>query len=485
MLASYLLSRTLVPTMVHYLLRERGRPLRGRAGTARAPASSGRIHGAFNRRFERLREWLPARCSTGRSPTARRCWSVFAVFVLLSLGARLRSSARTSSRRWTPGQFRLHVRAPAGHAHRGDRADLRPGRGGDPRGHPRRRDLDASSTTSGIPIGGINLAFGDSATIGAADGEILISLKPRPPRLDRRLHEASCAAGLPAQFPELTFFFQPADIVSQILNFGLPAPIDVQVVGSNRAGQLRDRPPARRPRQARSRARSTCTCTRWWTRPQLRVDVDRTRRGQIGLTQRDVANSLLISLSSSSDRWRRTSGSNPQNGVELPRRGADPAVPHRQPRRAHQRRRWSPAGRAGAPQLLANLADGRARHHACRSSTTTTSQPVFDVFANVQDRDLGSVGARRATGSWPRSSQDLPRGHHARRCAARCRPCDSVVPRPGRRHGLRRGAGLPADGGELPVLARPVHHPHGAARRARRHRAGCSSSPRPRSACPP
>ena len=109
-------------------------------------------------------------------------------------------------------------------------------------------------------------------------------------RLRKRLHE---------KFPDMVFFFEPANITNQILNFGLPAPIDVQVVGTQRRGELPDRAAARGSRSRAFPARPTCTFTRWSSSRRSNLNVDRVKAGQLGLTQRDVTSSLLISLSGS------------------------------------------------------------------------------------------------------------------------------------------------------------------------------------------
>jgi len=159
---------------------------------------------------------------------------------------------------------------------------------------------------------GVNLAFSDSATVGAGDGEILVALKhEHRPTWDyiKQLRQI-----LPEQFPHMTFFFQSADIVGQILNFGLPAPIDIQVVGRNRpknyeiAKQIEARV-ARIPGAVDVHLHQIVDA------PELFVKVDRTRASQMGLTQRDVANNMLVALSSSGQAapnyWL-----NPQNGVQ-------------------------------------------------------------------------------------------------------------------------------------------------------------------------
>ena len=212
---------------------------------------------------------------------------------------------------WTRGSSRLHVRAPAGtrleetdQIFEAVEASIQ--RTVSP------EDLGLVLHNIGLPLGGVNLAFSDSSTIGPADGEILVSLKPehRRPTFDyiRELRRR-----LPQEFPNLTFFYQPADIVSQILNFGLPAPIDIQLVGQNRAVNYEI---ANQVAQRISRVPGLVDVHvhQITAAPALRVNVDRTRAVQVGITQRDVANSLLASLASSSDQapnfWL-----NPQNGV--------------------------------------------------------------------------------------------------------------------------------------------------------------------------
>ena len=158
-------------------------------------------------------------------------------------------------------------------------------------------EIDTIIDNIGVPFGGFNLAFGDNTTIGTDDGDILISLKSEKHgptaeythRLRERFHE---------RFPDVTFFFEAANITNQILNFGLPAPIDVQVMGRdavvnyNLCREL-ERRISRIPGAADVHIHQVVNY------PEMRVNVDRNKAGQMGLTQRDVSNSLLISLSSS------------------------------------------------------------------------------------------------------------------------------------------------------------------------------------------
>jgi CzcA family heavy metal efflux pump len=399
MLASYFLSRTLVPTMVQHLLsREVGRYGEGEAHTG--GDIFWRIHAAFNRRFEAMREKY-------RSMLA---WALqHRKIVLVEFGIIFVSAvilAMLTGQDFFPqvdaGQFRLHVRAPAGT--RIEETDQI----FDAVEASIRRIVPPQETALvlhniGLPLGGVNLAFSDSSTIGPADGEILVSLKPSHQRSTfdyiRELRRK-----LPREFPNLTFFYQPADIVSQILNFGLPAPIDIQLIGQNRDANYGI---ARRIAEQISRLPGLVDVHvhQVVAAPALRINVDRTRAVEVGITQRDVANSLLASLASSSDQapnfWL-----NPQNGVsyrvavQTPQYRIDSID-------ALQSEPIAAAG-GNAPQLLTNLASLE------RGTTVTVAnhynvQPVYDVFASVQDRDLGGA-ARDIRLILDRVQKNLPRG---------------------------------------------------------------------------
>ena len=294
MLASYLLSRTIIPTMVHYMLKPE---LKIYAAGEEAEAGKGLIwrgHYIFNRRFERMRSSYTSLlhwCLDHRAPVL----IAFAVFVVLSL-----CLAPFIGRDFFPtvdsGQMRLHARAPSG-----TRIEETEVMFANVENEIRQvipaREIDTIIDNIGIPNGGFNLAFGDSPTIGTADGDILISLNPDEhgptaaytDQLRKRLNQ---------RFPDVTFFFEAANITNQILNFGLPAPIDVQVVGRNAAGnyqiaqQIREKV-ARIPGAADVHIHQVVD----W--PEIDINVDRDKAGQVGLTQRDVSNSLLVSLASS------------------------------------------------------------------------------------------------------------------------------------------------------------------------------------------
>jgi multidrug efflux pump subunit AcrB len=399
MMASYFLSRTLVPTMVHFLLAsEVDRYAEGEHGTG--PGLFWAIHGVFNRRFERMREWY--RRALGWSLAHRATvLVVFALFFLLSLGL-----AFFTGEDFFPavdaGQLRLHVRAPAGT--RIEETDRIFGQVAE----AIRRvipddEISRIINNVGIPLGSSNLAYSEGATIGPADGEMLISLRPdhRGSTFD---YMKAIRRQVYPQFPELTFFFQSADIVSQTLNFGLQSPIDLQVVGNNRvanfeiARRLADRVKAV-PGLVDVRVHQVVAA------PQLRVEVDRVRAAQIGMTQRDVANNLLVSLASSSDAapnfWL-----NPQNGVSY--RVSVQTPQYRIDSLDALTSEPMVASGVPVPELLTNLAQVE-RGTTLSVANHYNIQNVFDVFANVQDRDLGAV-AREVRRVMASLEKDLSRG---------------------------------------------------------------------------
>src|SRR5581483_9131322 len=299
------------------------------------------------------------------------------------------------------GQFRLHVRAPAG-TRIGETERIFGQVEEAIRRTIPREELDLILDNIGLPSIGINLAYSDSATVSQSDGEILVSLKEKhraTPEYVKQLRR-----GLKQQFPQLTFFFQPADIVSQILNFGLPAPIDIQIVGRDQKGNYEL---ARQIEQrvARIQGAADVHLHQIVDAPELRVNVDRTRAGQVGLTQRDVAGTLLTSLSSSSQTapnyWL-----NPENGVsyfvavQTPQYKMDSVD-------AIQSTPVT-GGTLTSPQLLSNLAS--VEHSTAMAVVNHYNvQPTFDVYANVQGRDLGGV-AREIDRVMDEFQAKLPRG---------------------------------------------------------------------------
>jgi len=386
MLTSYLLTRTLVPTMVHYMLRGEAE-LYSRGQNGHAAHSDGliwRIHHAFNHRFAQLRsryrlglDWALHH----RAPVA----VLFGLFCAGSIGL-----VFVVGRDFFPyvdsGQMRLHVRAPEGtrveETERIFAAVEREIRRVIPAA-----ELDGMLDNIGLPYSGVSLAFGDSANLGTFDGEILISLNERRTRPTLE-YEHLLRQRLRERFPEETFFFMAANITNQILNFGIPSPIDVQVSGRDaKATYAIAREINRRvsllPGAVDVHLRQEVSS------PTIDLNVDRTKANQAGLSQRDIANSMFISLSSSGqvapNQWL-----NPANGVSYQINVQTPQYRidsfdalQRTPVTSASLRR---------PELLQNLASFR------RTTSTTivnhyNVQPVFDVYAGADRRDLGSLAS--------------------------------------------------------------------------------------------
>ena len=250
------------------------------------------------------------------------------------------------------------------------------------------KELNVIVDNIGVP-NPINLALSDSVTVGTADGEILVALNPTHGPTAEYLK--TLREQLPRRFPDLEFFTQPADIVSQILNFGLPAPIDIQVTGplaesdknfkvaQQIANELKGVPGA-----------ADVHVQQILDAPRIMIDSDRALAQQIGLTQRDVANSLLISLTGSGTTtpnfWL-----NPQNGVSYQVVVQTPQTRVASLDELHR----TPIAIAGqsSPQLLTNLAAFN-RTITPLSLNHYNVQPVFDVYASVQGTDLGSVSSQ-------------------------------------------------------------------------------------------
>src|SRR3989454_2826498 len=426
MLASYFLSRTVVPTMVRFLLgghldeidtslahgvdehagserkidnphrEERATPHRSALGRIFGFLSS--IHEKFNHVFEKLR---------ARYVNALRWCLEHRGVVFAGMGALVLISCCLIpflGRDFFPsvdaGQLRLHVRAPAGtrlestqerffQVGRVIREVIPP------------NEIQNVLDNIGLPTSGINLAFSDNATISSADGEILVALNPnhKPTAqyvkiLREKLHH---------DFPDMEFYFSAPDIVSQILNFGIPSPIDIQITGRDPKGY--DIANQIKTRVAQIPGAVDAHVHQLVHGPDLRVNVNRTRAEQIGLTQSNVAQTMLISLSSSGQTapnfWLNfQNGVNYQVAVQTPQYKMDtlqdlkntPVVAPNQPR----------------PELLGNLATVERRESPIIVNHYDV-QPVFDVLANVQGRDLGGV-ADQINKIVDQTKKNLPRG---------------------------------------------------------------------------
>ncbi len=249
-------------------------------------------------------------------------------------------------------------------------------------------ELNVINDNIGVP-NPINLALSDSVTVGAADGEILVALNPTHQPTAGYLK--TLRDQLPRRFPDLEFFTQPADIVSQILNFGLPAPIDIQVTGPLADSDTNFRVAQQIATELRGVPGAVDVHVQQiLDAPRIMVDTDRALAQQVGLTQRDVGNSLLISLtgsgSTTTNFWLNyKNGVSYQVVVQTPQhRIASIDELHRTP--------VAIVGQA-SPQLLTNLADFH-RTTTPLSLNHYNVQPVFDVYASVQGTDLGSVSSQ-------------------------------------------------------------------------------------------
>jgi CzcA family heavy metal efflux pump len=404
MMASYLLSRTLIPTMVKYLIRVEVERYRLPEGEAEG-AGGGifwRIHHVFNRRFERMRDGY--RRLLDAALHHRKLVALCFFLMTLACAALYPFIGTDFFPQVDAGQIRFHVRASAG-TRIEETEQIFARVENTVRSIIPARELTDILDNIGLPYSGYNVAFGDSGIIGEFDGEILVSLKPGEHRATGD-YIRELRARFNAQYPDLTFFFQPADIVGQTLNFGLPAPIDVQVVGP-----LTNAPAnyaiAKQIEQRLSRIPGAVDVHvhQVLNVPELRLNVDRTRAGQVGLTQRNVADSLLVSLSSSMttapNYWI-----NPENAVDYPVAVQTPEYRVDSTEALLSTPIHSAANRA--PQLLSNVA------RLDRGTTASVVnhynvQPLYDVYANVQDRDLGSV-AREVDHVLADIQPKLPRG---------------------------------------------------------------------------
>ena len=389
MLASYFLSRTVVPTFVHYLLH--GQPVfhDREDGPADPHAPRGdlfwRIHVRFHVHFTRLR-----RAYTGALDWClghRRTVMLAAAGVVLATCLLLPFLGRDFFPLVDAGQFRLHVRGPAGlRLEETERVftqvdtvirEVIPA-----------EELVAILDNIGLPAGGTALAFSDSVTIGSADGEILVSLNPEK-HASTWAYVRRIRARLNHDFPDYVFFTQPSDIVGQILNFGLPAPIDVQIAGRDRAANYALAQELS-SRISRIRGAVDVHVHQIVNAPSLLVNVDRARAEQLGLTQRDVAGNLLIALSGSGQSapnfWL-----NPQNGVQYLIATQTPQF-RLDSIEALQGTPIGVSARTNTPEILGNVATVQ-RTVTSAVVSHYDIQPVFDVYANVDQRDLGSVAA--------------------------------------------------------------------------------------------
>ena len=416
MLASYLLSRTLVPTMAMYLLKEHDDAEAAKKRSSRNPLV--RFQLAFESGFETFRHGY-LRLLTLCVDHAGIFLVLFMAFALGSLGLLAPWLGQDFFPSVDSGQFKIHLRARTGTrieetAALCDHVDS-----------TIREQIPANEVVNivdniGLPASGLNLSYSTSAPIGPADADIQVQLsKDHHPTAD---YVERLRIVLASQYPGVTFYVLPVDIVTQILNFGLSAPIDIQIVGpdlyGNRALAERMLNEVRYvPGAVDARIQQP------FNLPRMTVDVDRTRAASIGLTQKDVAQSLLIALSGSF----QTSPNfylDPRNGVsynvaiQAPQYKVDSvaaleSLPIPSSSAMQKTDGTASTGAPGSPlptQVLGNLASitpgselGTVSHYDI--------QPVIDIYANVNGTDLGTV-TRKMEKIIARHENELPRGSH-------------------------------------------------------------------------
>ena len=379
MLASYLLSRTLIPTLVMFIMR-------GHEHRAAEPKSFlGKSQRGFERWFESFRGSY--RQLLEITLDHRKLFSLcFVAFCFLSLGL-VFFLGRDFFPQVDAGLIRLHVRARPGlrveetarlcdEVERVLRSEIPT------------EELQTVLDNVGVPYSGINLSYSSSGVIGTSDAEILISLNPEhhhpTAQYVRQLRRV-----LPSRFPGVEFFFQPADIVSQILNFGLPAPVDIQVVGADIRGNYdMAQRIANRLRQIPGTA--DVHVQQLMGLPTLYLDMDRTRINQVGLNAQNVAQNVLVSLSgsfqTSPNFWL-----NRRNGVSYNIAIQTPQY-HMTSLQDLMNTPVTGGSSQTAPQVLGNLAQLTP---VARPAVVNhyNVQPVIDVYAITQGRDLGGVAS--------------------------------------------------------------------------------------------
>src|SRR5438270_243297 len=397
MLASYFLSRTIVPTMAKYLLRGEKK----KAGNAASRNPLVRFQKHFEAAFERFHDFY--RRILELCLHHRRVFLIaFFATCLVSLVILIPWLGRDFFPSVDSGTFKLHLRAPTGMRieETANLCDLVE--------RSIRRQIPASEVQNvidniGLPFSGINLSYSNSAPVGSSDADILVTLSAKHHPTDDYIHQLRLK--LPKQFPGVSFAFLPADMTSQILNFGLPAPIDVQVVGNDLEGNQRYAN-GLLSKLKYVTGTADLRIQQPFDEPYLRMRVERTKAEQLGFTAHDIAQNLLVSLSGSF-QTSPTFWVDPKNRVSyqiatqtpqyrtdtlqdvenIPITGTDPAAP---------------------PSLMASLVSTE-RGAGMAVVSHYNVAPVIDIFGAVTGRDLGAV-AGDINKIIDATRQQLPRG---------------------------------------------------------------------------
>ena len=375
MLASYVLSRTLVPTLAMYLLRTKGHAAHPRTLFTR-----------FHRTFERAFEFVRTRYQAALTTLVYRRRVFVPVFVGFCVAATLlvpflgQDFFPTSD----TGQFKLHVRAKTG-TRIEETARLCDLIDGSIRSQIPKSEVETVLDNIGLPYSGLNLSYSNSGQIGSADADILVTLAAKHHPTEDYIHKLRI--NLPKQFPGTVFYFLPADIVTQILNFGLPAPIDVQIVG-NDVEQSRAFADRVLPQLQRIPGAVDLHVHQVFDGPKLHVSVDRTKAAESGFTQNDVARSLLTSLSGSF-QTQPTFWLNRQNGVSY---NLATQTPQYDIQSLQDLQNIPISGGAQKqPEILSDVAE-ISRESELGAVTHYNIRRTVDIYGSVQRRDLGAVG---------------------------------------------------------------------------------------------
>jgi len=402
MLASYMWSRTIVPTLAMYLLSSEDE-YHAEEHAGEKMGFFRRYQQGFERSFEKFREGYRRALGVAlHSPKLfAACFLAFCVLSVLLVGV----LGRDFFPKVDAGQIRLHMRARTG-LRIEETARLADQVNGVIRETIPKDELTTVLDNIGVPYSGINLTYSNAGTIGTSDAEILVQLKEvRGKPTGAYINDLR--EKLPQRFPGVQFFFQPADIVTQILNFGTPAPIDVEVTGMNQRGnyligeklasEFRHIPGA-----------VDVHVQQAFDNPTLFMEIDRARAQSVGMQSRDVAQNVLVSLSSSFQTapafWL-----DPKNGVEY-----NVAVQEPQYRvenyQALQNTPISGSAPGSRPQILGNLVTTSTTARPAEISHYTT-QPMINIYAAVDGRDLGGV-SDEVEKRVQAIEKDLPKGSH-------------------------------------------------------------------------
>jgi len=383
MIASFVLSRTLVPTLAMYLLKPHAPGHSHEAGEPGSRNPLVRFQRGFEARFEKIRAGYAGLLE--RALGARKPFMIGFLAVVAVSFALVPFLGRNFFPTVDAGQISLHVRAPVGSRIENTSAEFQ-------RIQAKIRQLlpegeiASIADNIGLPVSAINTVYSNSGSVGPQDGDILITLNKDHAPVEE--HLTLLRRELPRAFPAATFSFLPADITSQILNFGAPSPIDIQVTGrDDKANAAFAQKMLRRLRTIPGLVDVRIQQSARY--PQINVDVDRSRIGQYGLTERDVTNSLATSLAGT-QQTAPVFFLNPENGVSYPVVGQ---TPEHLIASVSDLANVPVSGAAGGQtQILGGIsAIGRGTSAAVVSHYNI--QPMVNIYATTQGRDLGAVSA--------------------------------------------------------------------------------------------